>query len=320
MKRLLVLIMGFVAMLQLSVAAIACDLCAVYRSMEAKSSKQGFNLGVFEQYTHFDTLQLEGTKVDDSAGQVLDSSITQFIVGYQSNRNIGVQVNVPYINRSFRRADGAGGINKGTESGLGDLSLIGHYRASQRLTDNTVFVLDLIGGVKFPTGSTSRIKEELAEEESTPGAPESGIHGHDLALGSGSYDGIIGTAFFGSWQRIIVSGGLTYTIRTRGDYNYEFANDLHWNIKPGAYLWLTHANGLELHLAVSGEFKGKDNLAGVKALDTGMTSIFIGPGLNYTWHEHLNAEFGTEFPVVRNNTALQLVPDNRIKAALTWRF
>jgi hypothetical protein len=320
MKLPLVPIICLIAVLQFSGAAVACDLCAVYRSMEAKSSKHGFNLGVFEQYTHFGTLQLDGTKVDDPAGQVLDSSITQFIFGYQSKHDIGVQVNMPYINRSFRRADGAGGIDKATESGLGDLSLIGHYRASQHLSDNTVFALDLIGGVKFPTGSTSRLKEELAEEEPTPGAPESGIHGHDLALGSGSYDGILGTAFSGSWQRITFTGGLTYMIRTRGDYKYEYANDLLWSIKPGAYLWLTHTNGLELHLTVSGEYKGTDNLAGAEALDTGMTSVFIGPGLNYTWHEHLNAEFGAEFPVVRNNTALQLVPDHRIKAALTWRF
>lgn len=320
MKKILITIVSFVVVLQVSSTLFACDLCSIYRSMEAKSSKQGFNIGVFEQFTHFGTMQLDGKKVNDPANQKLDSSITQFILGYQVNDKFGVQLNVPYINRTFTRADGAGGIDKGTESGLGDLSLIGHYRAYQFLSEDAVFALDLIGGVKFPTGSTSRIKEELSEEVPTPGAPESGIHGHDLALGSGSYDGIIGTTFFGRWQRLYVSGGISYTIRSRGDFDYEYANDLSWNLKPGGYLLLTHENALGLQLAVSGEDKGKDNLAGVKALDTGMTSIFIGPELTYTWHEHLSAELGAEFPVVSNNTALQLVPDYRFKAALTWRF
>jgi opacity protein-like surface antigen len=320
MKNSVVSITCFVALLQMTASAVACDLCSIYRSMEAKSSKQGFNIGLFEQFTHFGTLQLDGKKVDDPANQKLDSSITQFILGYQFNDKIGVQLNLPYINRSFTRADGAGGIDKGTESGLGDLSLIGHYRAFQHLSEDTVFALDLIGGVKFPTGSTSRIKEELAEMEDVPGAPQSGIHGHDLALGSGSYDGIIGTAFFGRWQRLYVSGGISYTIRSRGDFDYQYANDLSFNIKPGGYLWLTNENVLGLQLAISGEDKGKDNLAGIKALDTGMTSIFIGPELTYTWHEHLSAELGAEFPVVSNNTALQLVPDYRVKAAVTWRF
>src|SRR5215468_737296 len=49
----------------------------------------------------------------------------------------------------------------------------------------------LLTGIKFPTGDSSRLKEELHEVE-VPGAPESGIHGHDLTLGTGSYDGIFG--------------------------------------------------------------------------------------------------------------------------------
>jgi hypothetical protein len=320
MKKSFIQIISIIAVLQLSSAAFGCDMCAIYRSMGAKSSQKGFSIGIFEQFTHFGTFQLDGTKVDDPANQRLDSSITQFILGYQIKDKVGVQVNAPYINRSFTRADGAGGVDKGTESGLGDLSLIGHYRGIQRLSENTAFVLDLVGGIKFPTGSTTRIREELAEEEPTPGAPESGIHGHDLALGSGSYDGIIGTSLFGRWHRMYILGGITYTIRSKGDFNYEYANDLSWSIKPGRYLWLTHENTVGLQLTIFGEHKGLDSLAGVKALDTGMTSIFIGPELTYTWHEHLSAELGTEFPVVSNNTALQLVPDYRVKAAVTWRF
>src|SRR5205823_6450459 len=46
-----------------------------------------------------------------------------------------------------------------------------------------------LAGLKFPTGDSSRLKEEFHEVE-IPGAPESGIHGHDLTLGTGSYDGI----------------------------------------------------------------------------------------------------------------------------------
>ena len=299
---------------------LACDLCAIYRSMEAKSSNQGFSVGLFEQFTHFGTLQQDGRKVDDPVGQTLDSSITQFILGYQVNEKIGVQLNLPFISRSFKRADGVGGIDRGTESGLGDMSLIGHYRAYQYLSEKTIFAWDLIAGIKFPSGSSFRIKEELAETEPVPGAPESGIHGHDLALGSGSYDGIVGTAFFGRWRRLYLSGGIQYSIRSRGDFDYSYANDLAWNIKPGGYLWLSDEGTLGLQLAVSGEDKGKDDLAGVTAEDTGMTSVFMGPELSYTWHEHLSAELGTEFPVVSDNTSLQLVPDYRIKAALTWRF
>lgn len=300
-------------------AVLACDLCAIYRSMEAKSSKPGFSIGVFEQFTHFGTLQQDGTKVDNPAGQSLDSSITQFMLGYQVNDSFGVQLNIPYIHRSFTRPDGLA-IDKGTEAGLGDISLIGHYRIGQYIKEDTIFAWDVIGGIKFPTGSTDRLKEELNEMEPVPGAPESGIHGHDLTLGSGSFDGIVGTAIFARWQRLFLTGGVQYSIRSRGDIDYRFANDLTWSVKPGAYLWLADKGTLGLQLAVSGEDKGKDDLAWVTAEDTAIKSVFLGPELSFTWKENLSAELGAEFPVVNDNTALQIVPDYRIRAAVTWRF
>jgi hypothetical protein len=301
-------------------SAVACDLCAVYRSLEAKETKPGFNVGVFEQFTHFGTMQQDGHRVDNPAGQSLDSSITQFIVGYQFTDRLGLQVNLPYISRSFRRPTDTGIIERGTESGLGDLSLLAHYRAYQHNTEEAIFVWDLVGGIKFPTGSSNRIKEELSETDPAPGVPASGIHGHDLALGSGSYDGIVGTGMFASWRRIFVSGAVQYNIRSRGDVDYRYANDLSWHLKPGGYLWLADKGTLGLQLAASGEVKGKDDLAGVTAEDTGMTSVFLGPELSFTWKERISAELGAEFPVVNDNTALQLVPDYRVKAALTWRF
>jgi hypothetical protein len=320
-KKLLVFPTLAVLFLTLTVtSSFACDLCAIYRSLEAKSGNPGFNLGLFEQFTHFGTMQQDGHKVDNPAGQTLDSSITQFIVGYQVNDRFGLQMNVPYINRSFKRPTDTGSIDKGTESGLGDLSLIGHYRALQMNSETVIFVWDLIGGVKFPTGSSDRIKEELTEMTPAPGVPESGIHGHDLALGSGSWDGIVGTGMFASWQRFYVAGAVQYSIRSRGDFDYRYANDLSWHLKPGGYLWLADRGTLGLQLVVSGEDKGKDDLAGVVAEDTGMTSVFMGPELTFTWKEKLSAELGAEFPVINDNTALQLVPDYRLKAAVTWRF
>ena len=316
----LMLLACLLVLLSTSAQSSACDLCAVYRSLEAKSDNPGFNVGIFEQFTHFGTMQQDGHKVDNPANQSLDSAITQFIVGYQFNDRFGIQLNTPYINRSFRRPTPTGTIDSGTESGLGDISLLGHYRVLQHTTEDTIFAWDLLAGVKFPTGSSDRIKEELSEMDPDPGVPASGIHGHDLALGSGSYDGIVGTALFASWQRLFVSGALQYNIRSRGDFDYRYANDLAWHVKPGGYLWLSHQGSLGLQLAVSGENKGKDDLAGVTAEDTGMVSVFAGPELSFTWKEKLSAELGAEFPLVNDNTALQLVPDYRVKAAVTWRF
>ena len=300
-------------------AAFACDLCAAFRSMEAKSAHPGFYTSGFEQFTHFGSLQLNGAAMHDTIDQSLDSSITQFIAGYQANDRFGLQLNIPYIHRAYRRPDGYG-IDSGIVAGVGDIDLIGHYRLVQRATTGVLFAGDLIAGVKFPAGSSARLREELSEADDLPGAPASGIHGHDLALGSGAYDAIMGTTVFASWQRLFLTSGIQYSIRGRGSIDYRYANDLSWYVRPGGYIWLSHTGSLGLQLDVSGEQKGKDDLAGISADDTGITSVFIGPSFTLTWKDNLSAELGFGFPAVMDNTSLQLVPDYRIRAALTWRF
>lgn len=317
-KPTAVFLVLFALSMSYALPAFSCDLCAIYRGTEAKLSKPGFNVGVFEQFTHFGTLQDNGEEVPDEVGQYMDSSITQFIVGYQINERGGLQVNVPYISRTFRRPEGFD-IDKGTESGLGDLSLTGNLRLFEEVGLDTIFIWDAFGGVKFPTGDAGRLKEEFDETE-VAGAPESGIHGHDLALGSGSYDVVIGASASYHWKRIFTTAAVQYAIRTRGAYGYRYADDLNWSVKPGGYLYLTDEATAGLQLALTGESKGKDRFQDESAADTGITSVFVGPELSFTWKEKLSVDLGADFPVARHNTSLQIVPDYKIRAALVWRM
>jgi hypothetical protein len=298
---------------------VACDLCAVYSASESRGEiGKGLYAGVAEQFTQFGTLQDNGTQVPNESNQWLDSSITQLLLGYNFNERVGVQFNLPLIYRSFSRPEGFE-TDRGTESGLGDALLLGHLQLFRSESQHGTFTWNLLGGVKLPTGSSARIAEELDEME-VPGAPESGIHGHDLALGSGSWDGLVGTSVYARWKRAFATASVQYAIRSRGDYDYQYANDLTWSGGPGALLWLDDRGTLSLQLNCTGEHKGTDNLAGETAVDTGITSVFLGPEVHFTWGSKLSAELGFDLPVSIDNTALQLVPDWRVRAALTWHF
>jgi len=298
---------------------MACDLCSVYSATQARGEVgEGLYAGLAEQFSHFATVQVDGRKVSNEAGQYLDSSISQLFAGYNLNNRFGVQFNLPVIYRSFKRPEGFE-INRGTESGIGDVSLIGNFLAYRTLTENFTFSWSVLGGIKFPTGSTDRIKEEFNELE-VPGAPESGIHGHDLTLGTGSFDGIVGTGIFTRWRRLFLTANAQYAIRSKGDFDYQFANDLTWSGGPGVYLALGHKYTLALQAVVSGEYKGTDTFQGASADDTGVTAVYLGPYLNFTWSGKLSAEVGADLPVSIDNTALQTVPDYRIRAAVNWRF
>jgi hypothetical protein len=307
-----------ILLIAVALKSSACDLCAVYSAMEAKDARPGWSAGVSEQFTRFATLQEGGERVGDPVGQRLDSSITQFVLGYQFNGRFGLQVNVPVIYRAFKRPEGFA-VDRGTESGFGDVSLIGRVRLFDWEQEDTTLLVNALAGVKFPAGNSDRLKEELNEVE-VPGAPESGVHGHDLALGSGSYDGIVGAAVFARWKRAFASASTQYAIRSEGDFDYRYANDLLWSGGPGALLVMSHRGTLSVQFNVSGEWKTKDTLAGSKAQDTGITAVYLGPVISVTWHDRLSAELDVDLPVIQDNTALQLVPDYRLRAGATWRF
>lgn len=303
--------------------ASACDICSVFSAAQARGEiGKGFFGGVAGQFTHFGTLQEDGREMSNPTGQYLDSSVSQVFAGYNFNERVGLQLNVPVIYRSFKRPDDFA-IDRGTEFGVGDVVLLGHYQPYRHEEKRFTFSWTVLGGIKFPTGSTHRLREEVAELTAPPpppGAPDSGIHGHDLTLGSGSYDGIVGTGIFFNSHRYFLAASAQYAIRSKGDFDYRFADDLTWAGGPGYFLLLKEQYTLALQLNVSGERKDRDTFRGATAADTGVTAVYLGPQINFTWSDKLSAELGVDVPVSIDNTALQAAPDYRIRAGVTWHF
>lgn len=296
----------------------------------------GSYAAVSEQFTRFATVQVNGNETANPTGQYLNSSITQFVAGYGITSRLALQIDLPVIYREFKRPAGFA-IDRGTVSGVGDVSLLlrtvaFHYSSARRRTfdlseknpvtiehepDFTASAI-LITGLKFPTGDPRRLKEEFHEIE-IPGAPESGIHGHDLTLGTGSYDGIFGEQTALRYKNLFFETNVQFTLRGDGAHQYHFANDLTWSGGPGYYFVRRRDTIVGIELVVSGEYKDVDRFRGARALDTGITSVFLGPRLVAS-HGRWSAEVGAEFPISIDNTALQVVPDYRLRAALAAHF
>ena len=352
-------ILSILALTCVAANVFACDLCGCYTpQLEATLQPPAdFALGeptfnvahtkswlsrtyfaISEQFTHFGTVQIDGREVPNPTDQHLDSSITQFVAGYALTPRFALQLNVPLIYRSFQRPEGFR-IDRGVESGLGDISLVSklvlfHYQAGGGRTVNfdddsksprmeirepdfTISAV-AIAGVKFPTGDTRRLREEFHETE-VPGAPESGIHGHDLTLGTGSYDGIFGGQFSLRYKNFFATAEAQFTLRGDGDHQYHFANDLSWSGGPGYYLVRRRDLIVGLQFVCSGEHKYVDRFRGKAAEDTGITSVFVGPRVVASY-KRFSGEVGVELPVSIDNTALQVVPDYRLRAAVAFRF
>jgi hypothetical protein len=337
--------------------ARGCDLCGCYTpQLEAlpqfsaesvlgppPSPKGGDNFlshtyfAVAEQFTYFGTLQLDGDEVSNPTGQYENSSIAQLVAGYSVNSRFALQLNLPVIYRWYRRPNGFA-IEHGTESGLGDISLLGNFvlfhfksggsrevnfddpknpRIEIHEPDFTASAI-LTGGVKFPTGDTSRLKEEFNEVE-IPGAPESGIHGHDLTLGTGSYDAIMGGQGSLRYHSFFFDAEIQFTLRGDGAHQYHFANDLTWSAGPGYFFIRKPSTIVGVQLVTSGEYKDVDRFRGDVAADTGITSVFLGPRVIASLG-NWSAEIQADFPVHIQNTALQIVPDYRLQASVSLHF
>ncbi|MDR3404202.1 MAG: hypothetical protein P4L99_17015 [Chthoniobacter sp.] len=320
----------------------ACDLCGCYTpTLEVAHEKTwGLYGGAAEQFTHFGTERLDGAKQPNPAGEYIDSSITQFVVGASFLQNrVGVQLSVPLIYRSFQRQLGFG-IDRGHVSGLGDISLTVNATVfkkealfheqdasyskdgktvtpAQRGEPDFTATVSLTAGVKLPTGDTDRLKENYAP--AVEGAPDSGIGPHDLTLGTGSVDGIFGIQAEVRYKELFFQADLQYTVRGYGDFQFRYANDLAWSGGPGVYLYRKNRGSLGLQCVVSGETKGYDRFQGVPDPDSGVTALYVGPRLTASFGR-VNGEVGVDLPVIMNATSFQTTADYRIRAGFTVQF
>jgi hypothetical protein len=154
-------------------------------------------------------------------------------------------------------------------------------------------------------------------------APQSAnaIHGHDITLGSGSWDFPLGAGLYTQWKGFIWQTDAQYTIRTEGAFDYTFANDWSWATAVGHYLYLEDDAQVALRARLSGQYKGYDTgSGGVRYDDTAFNGTFIGPELTALATNKWLGVLGYDLPIEVHNSDTQITPTWRIRAALTYRF
>lgn len=331
------------AILAIANVAPACELCAIYNAGSARGeSTSGPLLVISEQFIPFRTVQLDGKEVKSSNPSYVDSSITHIVPGYNFCSWFGLNLNMPVVHREFRRSDVRYSRNlltppaffteKGTESGLGDIALIARFTALKVAEMDYGFLVNLLGGVKFPTGDTDRLQDELEQTRNfnlrlppnTPHDPlghsAGSVHQHDLSPGSGSYDGVFGITGNARWNRCFLNAQLQYYLRTEGDGAFEYGDELMASGGPGAYLLLGRRHTLSLQANANYHTQARSAILGQESDRTGMTAWYMGPLVSFTYGDHFSANAGVDIPLAIWNRSFQTVPDYRLHGGVTWRF
>ena len=316
-------------------AARACELCAVYGADNAvANASRGFTATLAEQYIYAHTLQAEGepfTTVPFLSQAFLDSSYTHIVPSYNFSSRFSLSLNLPVIYRDFHRTEltTTGGVvdERGSLAGLGDAALIARYSIFQMLEMKRSVNISILAGVKFPTGDTDRLDQEVAsarQDEIIFGQNHAhgsigGVHNHDLTLGTGSYDGIFGLTSTMRLKRLFLNAQFQYYLRTEAR-GYQFGDMIMVSGGPGGYVLLNRDFTLSLQANAFYESTARDQIIGQTFEQTGGTAWFLGPLLGLTWGEHLSANAGVDIPLRIYNHGLQTVPDYRIHGGITWRF
>lgn len=316
--------------------ATACDICALHTSTVLDPPRPGFTAHVTQQYTSFNTYkETDGRSLP--VDEWLQSSITNVVLGYGFVKPFRVELTLPFINREFYRLKDQA-IDRGDVSGLGDVTILGRFTAVDRvLSDASLVRIELFAGLELPTGDTDELAEEAEADDGalTSGAPSTtplprprhgghsgptGIHDQDLALGSGSFDAILGINAFATYRRFFGATGFQYGVRGNGAHDYSYDNDLSFHFGVGGYL-LTHSVlSLGVEARLTGETKGNDKQNGETLTGSNLTALYVGPQIHATYAERARFALGLQLPVLQNVSELQLVPDYRILASVGWQF
>ena len=336
MKQTFGLLVGLVVS-----SATACDLCAIYRAGDARGETSlGPIFIVAEQYIPYRTSQVDGRVVYPRNPSYVDSSITHLVGGYSISSRFGVSLNVPLTHLSYRRTDLEYSLTapprlfteQGKEFGLGDFSVIGRFNLLQKTSMTHGYAVNLLAGVKFPTGNSDRLQVEvdqarIYQELLPPNTPHdplghsiSSVHQHDLALGSGSYDGVFGLTASGRWKRAFLNGQAQYYLRTQGEAGFQYGNEVIVSGGPGYYLLLGESYTVSLQANAVFDSMARDRILGERSNQTGMTAWYLGPLVSFTWGERLNVNAGIDLPLSIENNGYQSVPDFRLYGGFSWRF
>lgn len=310
-----------VAMLPFS-AALACDPCALYSVSRLHGHSSGsFSFAVSEQFTGYSRGKATPENSARDAEYTRGYSSTYFTLGYDFLEQLGVQLSLPLITRRFDKVEGYRTSTE-TDSGLGDTVLLGSYTFLNNVNTDWAVISGMFAGVKFPTGDSGNLGDLSAEAAAIDRHhPISGASGgRALTFGSGSYDYIAGLNLLTRHDRFVLLSDAQYTLRTEGDFDYEFADDFLFSAAAGYYFAADHDLSAAGLLAFSGEFKGKDHLAGELVKGSELSNLYLGPKLLFLIGSSLGLEAALDIRVSDEDSDAEIVPETRLRASLTYRL
>jgi hypothetical protein len=241
----------------------------------------------------------------DVSRQVLDLSVS-----YTPTPTLQLEAEIPISRMAFD--DGA---NKGSGSGLGNITLWGKYRFFRTVKTYGDRQAAFRFGLELPTGKKTA---PTAEQVNAPAFVR-----QQLTPINGGLSPHFDVSFSQAGGRFIFGGNLEAVLRTTRD-GFRLGNEIRLNTdfeyvllpfdytKPGKELFVI----LETTLLT----RGNGRLAGLKVPGSSSTEFYLSPGLQYAADPQFVIEGSIQLPVFHNSGALALRTDFNLLLGIKYLF
>lgn len=228
------------------------------------------------------------------------------VLAYGVNAKLALFGVLPYTRKEATTAGGA----ERSSDGLGDVTLFGRYTLYQQDWRGRTLRVAGVAGIKAPTGNDD-------ESDSFGRLPVS------LQPGTGSWDGFLGGVVSYQTSDFGIDAQLSYRANAEAN-EFEAGDEIHLDLSyqhrflPGALTSETRTSFYGV-LEVSAVHKNRSRQNGSVIGDSGGTTIFITPGVQYVTRK-LIAEVAVQVPVVQNLNGTALENDVVIRAGFRIHF
>ncbi|MDB5977566.1 MAG: hypothetical protein JWR07_4326 [Nevskia sp.] len=299
-----------------TLACAACG-CTVGTEWAGSGYSTGTGWRVDLRYDYVDQSQLRlGSNAvdkhsyvpDDPDQEIQQGTLTRFYtlsVDYSINRDWGVDVQVPYIDREHETIDTSGNpLSTSHLYGIGDVRILGRY---QGFFEDRTWGVQF--GLKLPSGPTQ------GNFTAGPAAGEQVDRG--LQPGSGTTDLLLGVYNFEpisrNWDRF---EQLQFKQALNSDAGFRPATQLTGNIGVRYVANPAIVPQLQVNLRWEGHEIGENG----DYANSGDRAVFISPGLTARVLQQVHAYGFVQLPVYQFYKGLELAPRYSVTAGLSYSF
>jgi hypothetical protein len=295
-----------------------CDECAVAAYLQSGFTPDADQHAAFQLNYRYRHEAYSGSSKQSGAPdeKVADSNFNVF---YSARvlEPLFLDINLPITSKAYTERPN-NTYDSDRESSLGDMSLLMTLQPYAEADKQGAVDWRVRAGAKLPTGDSDRLNSFSLAEVGANG--DSNVYSYDHAIGSGSFDWIVGSSFFLRDDRFVGIADAQYIGRTTGENDFRFGDKMTAHVTPGYVFFQRNKDIFAFLVDSSFTFVGEADMSGATVPNTGESSFYMGPRILATFNDKFSSYVGVSLPVYHDMTGTQLAADYQIIASVMGAF